>query len=173
MQLTDEPATEMQISTLRKFGYQPDHPLSRGEAAQILMNYQHAPAPVPPEATPPHLTPHHPHYLRKCVEEVKLRLRQASPDIRDAVEQEYQSAVSMRQEFWIDTCREMTQMQLAWPEIRSLYQVQGCRFATPNREQTQEVLDALDAALTSWDKDYPQIFYQTLELNFPQLLQVR
>lgn len=170
MHLTDEPATEIQLSTLRRFGYQPDHPLSRGEAAQILMNYQHAPA---PEATPPYLSPQHPYYLRKCVEEAKLRLQQASPAIRDALDQEYKSAMSLRQEFWIDTCREMTRMQLAWPEIRSLYQVQGCRFVTPNREQTQEVLDALDAAMLNWDKDYPRIFYQTLELNFPQLVQSR
>jgi hypothetical protein len=30
-------------------------------------------------------------------------------------------------------------------------------------------LDALDAAMGSWDRDYPQLFYQALELNFPEL----
>ena len=37
-------------------------------------------------------------------------------------------------------------------------------------EQVQEVLDALDSALPVWDREHPELFYQTLELNFPQLV---
>lgn len=170
--LANEPATDIQLSTLKRFGYIPERSLSRGEAAQLLMGFQHA-AVHEPEATPLHLTPHHPHYLHKCVEEAKAHLERAAPDIRTALEQEMLTVVRMRQDFWMDTCREMTRMQLAWAEVKSLYQVHGCRFVLPNREQTQEVLDALDAALPTWDKDHPEMFYQTLELNYPQLIQTR
>jgi hypothetical protein len=47
--------------------------------------------------------------------------------------------------------------------------MQGCRFFAPNYEQVQEVLDALDNAMPLWDHDNPELFYQTLELNFPHL----
>jgi hypothetical protein len=60
-------------------------------------------------------------------------------------------------------------MQIASVQIFELYQNHGCRFFSPNREQVQEILDALDVALPLWDKDHPELFYQTLELNFPTL----
>jgi hypothetical protein len=34
----------------------------------------------------------------------------------------------------------------------------------------QVVLEALDAAMPLWDRDHPELFYQALELNFPQLV---
>jgi hypothetical protein len=32
------------------------------------------------------------------------------------------------------------------------------------------VLDALDGAMPLWDKEHPELFYQTLEINFPELV---
>ena len=75
-----------------------------------------------------------------------------------------------RQEFWIDTCREVTQMHIVCQAVLELYQKHGCRFAVPSRQQVQDVLDALDAAMPVWEKEHPELFYQTLELNFPELL---
>jgi len=46
----------------------------------------------------------------------------------------------------------------------------GLRQVAP--DQAQVILDALDAAMGSWDTDYPQLFYQALELNFPELRRV-
>jgi len=36
--------------------------------------------------------------------------------------------------------------------------------------QVQSILEALDSALPAWDRDSPEMFYRTLELNFPELL---
>jgi len=75
-----------------------------------------------------------------------------------------------REEFWADTCREITQMQHASHEVVELYRQHGCRFCAPGRLQIQYVLQALDSAAPGWEKQHPELFYQTLELNFPELL---
>jgi len=75
-----------------------------------------------------------------------------------------------REGFWADTCREITQMQHASPEVVLLYRQHGCRFCTPGRLQVQHVLQALDSAAPGWEKQHPELFYQTLELNFPELV---
>ena len=54
--------------------------------------------------------------------------------------------------------------------VLGLYMKYGCRFVPPTHDQVQEVLDALDAASPVWDLDNTQLFYQTLELNFPELV---
>ncbi len=75
-----------------------------------------------------------------------------------------------RQEFWVDTCREITQMHAGCWQTIDLYRKFGCRFCEPTREQVVEVLSALDAAMPKWDTLHPELFYQTLELNFPELV---
>jgi hypothetical protein len=75
-----------------------------------------------------------------------------------------------REEFWADTCREITQMQHTSPAVVELYRKHGCRFCTPGRQQIQDILQALDSAAPRWDKEHPELFYQTLELNYPELL---
>ena len=75
-----------------------------------------------------------------------------------------------RREFWLSTCREMTEMHSASPQAVALYQKHGCRFAVPTHDEVQEVLDALDSALKNWEQQHPELFFQTLELNFPELV---
>jgi hypothetical protein len=75
-----------------------------------------------------------------------------------------------REEFWADTCRETTQMQHATPEVLELYRKYGCRFCTPGRLQIQYVLNALDSAVAGWEKEHPELFFQTMELNYPELV---
>ena len=75
-----------------------------------------------------------------------------------------------RKEFWADTCREMTQMHIASKEVMDLYRKHGCRFCEPTLGQVDEVLKALDSAMPFWDRVHPELFYQTLELNFPELV---
>lgn len=75
-----------------------------------------------------------------------------------------------REEFWADTCREITQMRHTSPDSVELYRRHGCRFCTPGHLQVQHVLQALDSAAPGWEKQHPELFYQTLELNFPELL---
>jgi hypothetical protein len=61
-------------------------------------------------------------------------------------------------------------MQARSASTLDLYMKHGCRFVTPTHEQVQEILDALDVASPFWDRDNAEIFYQTLELNFPELV---
>lgn len=75
-----------------------------------------------------------------------------------------------REEFWADTCREVMQMQHRSQPAMELYRQYGCRFCPPGRLQVQYVLNALDAAVPRWEKEHPELFYQTLELNYPELL---
>ncbi len=75
-----------------------------------------------------------------------------------------------REEFWADTCREVTQMLHQSPQAMELYRKYGCRFCPPGRQQIQYVLDALDAAVPAWEREHPELFYQTLELNYPELV---
>jgi hypothetical protein len=77
---------------------------------------------------------------------------------------------TQRDEFWADTCREVTQMQHGSQKVIELYRKYGCRFCTPTRDQVRHVLNALDSAIKSWENDHPELFYQTLELNFPELV---
>ena len=76
----------------------------------------------------------------------------------------------MRVEFWADTCREVTDMRVASKEVIDLYRNYGCRFCAPTHRQVQNVLDALDGAMPTWEKEHRELFYQTLELNFPELV---
>jgi hypothetical protein len=87
-----------------------------------------------------------------------------------AVKEDAASRLIQREEFWADTCREITQMQHASHDVVELYRQYGCRFCTPGRQQIGHVLSALDTAVPRWDKDHPELFYQTLELNYPELL---
>jgi hypothetical protein len=75
-----------------------------------------------------------------------------------------------RHEFWTDTCREVVSMRIASKQVLELYKAYGCRFCTPSHEQVHEVLEALDSGMPHWEKEHPELFYQTLELNFPELV---
>ncbi len=75
-----------------------------------------------------------------------------------------------RQEFWLDTCRGMAHMQVACAQIQILYRKHGCRFAEPTPQQVRDILDALDRAMPHWEQEHPELFYQTLELSFPELV---
>jgi hypothetical protein len=61
-------------------------------------------------------------------------------------------------------------MHVVSTQVSGLYKRYGCRFAIPTHEQAQVILDALDSAMALWDRDYPELFYETLELNFPELV---
>jgi hypothetical protein len=75
-----------------------------------------------------------------------------------------------REEFWADTCREATQMQHRSQSAMDLYRKYGCRFCPPGRQQIQYLLNALDTAVPGWEKEHPELFFQTLELNYPEFV---
>jgi hypothetical protein len=171
MNWTDQPATECQIGHLRQLGYAPDHPLTKGEAAHLISDFEANPeaaltfAQSGVRAT----TKEEAHALRATVDIAKRAVAEGPGDRAERAKGELGLAVAKRQMFWVNTCRDPVQMQSPSPQVFDLYRNHGCRFIAPTREQAQEILDALDAAMPVWDRDHPQLFYEMLELNFPEL----
>jgi hypothetical protein len=169
MNWSNEPATEQQLSFLQHCGCMVDHALTRSDAADLIKQLREktehrteAGAQRIAEATRRGA-----YHLGMVLEEPNLTAPQVdSPNPKSVVA----SLTDKRKEFWLDTCREMTEMHSASPQAAELYQKHGCRFAVPSREEVQEVLDALDSALKNWEVEHPELFYQTLEINFPELV---
>ena len=171
MNYSDQPATECQISHLRQFGYAPDHPLTKGEAAHLISDFEEHPegartwadsgirATAKDEA----------HALRATVETAKRAVAEGKGEQAEQAKRELGLALAKRQLFWLNTCCDPAQMHSPSLRVFDLYRTYGCRFVVPTLERVQEILEALDAAMPFWDRDYPQLFYQALELNFPEL----
>jgi hypothetical protein len=175
MDWQNEPATWKQLRYLRQHGYKPDRHLTKTAAAELIQSLggEIAPAvPVPPIIV--HQT------AKKDALALKEELQNAARAVSEArrenlqmAQQDLAIAISRRQMFWIDTCRDPTRMQAACGQILEFYRKYGCQFEAPSHKQVQEVLSALDTAVPEWDQDHPDLFYQTLELNFPELLKRR
>ncbi len=182
---------------LKNAGYQVSRQLTRTEAARLIREFKrnparalelgvpvNAPSALPQRAAPQTAAPPtqaalgdkdvsestrlHAHKLRQAAETAQqaLEANANGPNVRaDAT-----STASARREFWLDTCREFKEMRIASVHVLELYQRFGCRFFAPNGQQAQEILAALDGAMPLWDRDHPELFYQALELNFPQLV---
>ncbi len=172
MDWADEPATEIQLSQLRRFGYKPDHALARGDAAHLISDFEaHPECEARLSQGPVHdATKLQVYRLRVAVVEATQAVATADQQSLVNCQNELSLAMVRRREFWLDTCREPGRMHSASADVLELYMKHGCRFVEPTHEEVQEILDALDSAMPFWDRDYPQLFYQTLELNRPELL---
>lgn len=170
MNWKDEPATESQLSHLRQLGCLPERPLTKGEAAHLISDSEANPAQPANSAQESFFTAdrREAHRFRVIVEAAKRAATEGSGEIEKG-RQELEIALAQRQQFWIDTCHDPTQMRARSDQVLDLHIKHGCRFVAPTGEQAQEILDALDFALPHWDRDQPELFYQTLELNFPEL----
>ena len=171
-----EPATWKQLRYLRQRGYKPDRHLTKTAAAELIqsMGGEVALAPTPvPEAVVHQFPKQDAFLLRQEVLQAGGVVSVARRENLATAQQNLALAISKRQMFWIDTCRDPTRMQAACGQVLEFYRKYGCRFETPSHKQVQEVLSALDAAVPSWDRDHPELFYQTLELNFPETVRRR
>jgi len=170
MNWSNEPATETQLGRLRQLGYCADCPLTKAEAANLIKLFEPLPDTEAGEAEMPSAARHAAYALRLTVEHTRRALAEAPQDQAQRLQQSLTSAIAKRQEFWKDTCRNPVRMQSRSAPVVDLYMKYGCRFVAPTPEQVQEVLNALDRASPLWDRDHPELFYQTLELNFAELL---
>ena len=172
MNWTNEPATENQLSHLRQFGYEPDHRLTKGEAAHLIQDFEQHPERQNAWAEKGirEATKHEAQRLRAGVEDARRAAAQADQARSEPLQHDLALAIASRLEFWMDTCRNPTEMRTRSAQVFDLYMKHGCRFFAPGGEQVQEILDALDSAMASWESDRPELFYQTLELNFRELL---
>jgi hypothetical protein len=175
MTWTDEPATRKQIMSLREYGYKPDHPLTKTEASEIIVRLGGQPEPgTTAPAIHPALLPVGPYRLRLNVQNAQRAIDAGETNYGGCSREELLTrAITERREFWRDTCCEVTQMHHASPQVTELYRKFGCRYDPPTQHQVQEILEALDPAMPSWDRDHPELFFQTLELNHPELLRQR
>ncbi len=172
MNWSNEPATENQLNRLRQFGFHAERSLTKGEAAHLIRDFEEHPEKQIglAETGIREMTRHEAHRLRETVRTARRALAKSGPGPNGNPGPDLERALAKRQEFWIDTCREPGRMQARSPEVMDLYMKYGCRFLAPTREQVQEIFDALDTAAPAWDRDHPELFYQTLEINFRELL---
>ncbi|HWX21827.1 MAG TPA: hypothetical protein VN578_18145 [Candidatus Binatia bacterium] len=172
MDWTDEPATLKQVKSLKQLGYRLERRLTKIEAAELIIKLGGKPEPATPSA---HITlqevalPEQ-YQFRARVEQARRAFEEAGSDNAEKLERELAAAIAERQCFWADTCRATGKGSAPSTQVHHLYQSLGCRFETPGRQEIQNILDALDSAMPFWDRDHPELFYQTLELNFPALL---
>lgn len=195
MDWQEEPATNQQLLRLQGYGFVPTCPLSVTEAARLIRQYSKhpshpAPLPKPANSAPvtasalavqeaighgprptgpvPESSKTHVCQLRTAVAAAQ-QVAAANPN-RPGVKADVQSAIAARQQFWMDTCRDPRQLQAVSEYALDFYRRYGMHFFPPTWDQIRQVLDVLDAALPAWDKDHPELFYDTLKLNFPSLL---
>jgi hypothetical protein len=175
MNWADEPATETQLNHLGQLGHRPGYSLTKGEAARLIAWFErhHITPATPAAAATGDKAQPEAYLLRIAVASVKRMAASPEPDKARIAQRELEQAMARRQGFWVDTCREVTQMHLASTQVLELYQQYGCRFSAPKAADAQQILDALDSAMPCWDIDHPALFYQTLELNFPELVRSR
>jgi len=167
----DEPATEIQVNHLRRLGYEPEHPLTKGEALQLIQQFKHRPETHrSPGESPQAGGGAEAWRLRREVEAAREAMASVQGSERAPAEYRLAEAICRRQEFWMDTCREPGKMRNGAPQVFELYMKHGCRFSEPARGRVQEILDALDGAAPGWDQEHPELFYQTMEMNFRELL---
>jgi hypothetical protein len=110
----------------------------------------------------------HVYQLRLAVLAAERSVREV-PD-RPGVRADLHAITAARRQFWLDTCRDNNEVLGAPEQALEFYQLFGARYFTPTWSEVGEVLDALDLAMPGWDKDHPELFYETLKLNFPSLL---
>jgi hypothetical protein len=172
MDWSDEPATWRQLKSLRELGYAVERRLTKVEAAEIIRSLGGKSEPAPSAIATavqdrPKVGPLH---LRHKVEQARREMATAGWSKTEKMAHQLATVIAERQQFWMDSCQGMTRSELACLEIPELYQKYGCRFELPSRADVQYILDALDQAMSTWDKDHPELFFQTLELNFPTLV---
>jgi hypothetical protein len=174
MDWENQPATWKQLRYLKQHGYKPDRHLTKTAAAELIVSMG-GPATTVAEAPPPvpvvvRQSPREDAYqLRWAVEQAQKAVSAARREDLHRAEENLAIAVSKREMFWIDTCRDPTRMQAACGAVLDFYRKYGCSLEAPSHKQLREVLSALDSALPQWEREHPELFYKTLELNYPEL----
>ena len=172
MDWPDEPATWKQIKFLKEHGCTPERRLTKTEATELIQKLGGSPTlvTVPSERAASPLAPPAAYQLRVKADKARRILEEAGRSRTERLENDLVLAIGERQYFWIATCRVSGRQTTTCLEVDELYQRHGCRFEPPGGKEVQFILDALDSAMPFWDRDHPEIFYQTLELNFPGLV---
>ena len=170
MNWREEPATEKQIKYLAGFGYVTDRPLSKGEASDLISKFSADRDEAEQERSFEEDQKHRAFRIHQQLEESLGELAKAQRgEIRDWKE-DVVALTRARIDFWKNTFRDIVDLEDFCEQTVNLSTDFGYRFKMPTTKQIQSILDALDKAWPVWDQDKPQLFFETLELNFPELL---
>ncbi|SPE51503.1 hypothetical protein SBV1_1340006 [Verrucomicrobia bacterium] len=175
MNWTDEPATWKQLKYLKQYGYETNRRLTKEKAAELIKELG-GPPEIQLSVEPSDfvkVVDQGAYHFRSVVETAKRALDDPGNRGRSESDQKLASALAQRQQFWSDTFTGRTRMPFGCAQIADLYRGHGCLFCTPTNQQIQGILDALDSALPFWDRDHPELFYQTLAINFPEMARRR
>jgi hypothetical protein len=171
MSWKDDPATEKQLNYLKQFGFVPEHAMTKGEASALISQFSEDPGRqrVRDDNQAGDREANMAYGLRIECESAKRELDAAGKgEIRDA-KMFLRDAQNERLDFWQKALQPPDGGEVYQQPIK-LYLGYGYRFKMPSSKHLQDILDALDAESATWDKDMPERFFQTLELNFPDLL---
>ncbi len=163
MNASIEPATTRQVEYLKVHGVVPDRPLTKSEAVDLIRNL------FEPHGAVASPNQHGPKFYRDQVNAAWSVAECACTAETAAARQAWEQAAARREEFWMDTCRDASELPHGSAAAWELYRAHGCLFCPPARSQAQAVLAALDASFPQWDEEQPELFYETLKLNFPEL----
>ena len=169
MNWTDGPATWKQLRFLSNHGYKPQQALTKAEASELIRKFGGNPENYCSVGEGSAKNGETAGQLRIMIEETRQVIVDSGRNHVEETKVVLASVVEKRQEFWLDTCRQIPKVTVNSRQVQELYQKHGCRFVEPTRKQVQYILDALDSVMPNWDKEHPELFYQTLELNFPEL----
>jgi hypothetical protein len=169
-----EPATQNQLAYLKLFGYVPENPLTKSAAHDLLDQFEEDPARR--EIRRQNQLREANEYEKDLAFNLHRDCDEAARKSQDAPDKYNREAAAKLRDcqkyrvlFWKDTFggnEHLAECDQGWLFFRKW----GCQFKTPSAEKIQAVLGALDSKLPTWDKDNPKLFYETLELNFPELL---
>jgi hypothetical protein len=180
-----EPASEKQKEYLQAFGYQPKPPLTKGEASDLIEQFQNDPErqrvldenrqaererkAAQWEQESEDWRNNQAHHLHRSCELAKGKLTSAGKgEIRDA-KADLRDAQRERLAFWQAAFRPPDGNEM-FPQPLKLYLDHGYRLKPLSNSLLQTILDALDSASATWDRDTPEYLFQTAEYNFPELV---
>ena len=176
----NHPATEKQLAYLQSFGFSLDSLLTKGEACDLIDKFSDEPESQRKrdqnnrkkyEQDYGEREHHLAYHLRLELKEAKQNVEEAEPDESEFEKEDFKYEQEARLVFWKNTFRDVNLAVEDFNEQWSnLYLNWGYRFRTPTDKQIQDLLDALDVNSSTWDRDMPEYFFQTLEFNFPDLL---
>ena len=176
MDWSNEPATWKQLKYLREHGFTPPRPLNKAEALELIRGFGgtavEIAAPVANQLRETTVNCNA-YQLRSDVEKARKSLQAAMASEFESAQVRLNSAISKRQEFWMDTCREARHVHLASLQVHELYQKHGCRFELPKKQGRAIYPGCARFRRSQLGSDHPELFYQTLELNFPSLVRMR
>jgi hypothetical protein len=160
----DDPASDKQLAYLSKFGYTHVGPLSKGEASKLIGEFEEDPERCRIRDASSRKA------SEASVEELaKGEAYQLHSDVVNADRCDLKLAKQTRIAFWTAAFSPSDEFLMPY----ELYEAYGQHYRKPKREQIQHILDALDAAMPTWDRDHTELFFETLKINFPELKRLK